>query len=74
VWTGSQDIEAVIEPFHHGSSFQKESKILYKIGRPVAQVGNGSFFDLAVLAIGFSKEDTWWRLPIGYGFYIHDHY
>ena len=42
-----------------------------QILRPIGQIGQGPFLDLAVFAIGLPQQDGGQRVAVGYGLDIH---
>ncbi len=46
---------------------------LGEFGRPLGEIEDGAFFDLAVIALGAAQQDGGRRVPMGHDFDVHRH-
>ena len=65
------DIEGGGEVGDGGAAFEQDSQSFDHHGRPLRQVGEGAFTDLAGLAIGFAQQDGGRGVSIGDGLDVH---
>ena len=71
VGLGANDVEGGLEVRDGGALLEQDTKTLDQFGRPLGEVGEGAFLDLAVLAVGLAQEDSRGRFSIGNGFDVH---
>ena len=71
VGTGAGDIEGGGEVGDGGAAFEQDSQSFDHHGRPLRQVGEGAFTDLAGLAIGFAQQDGGRGVSVGDGLDVH---
>ena len=65
------DIEGGGEVGDGGAAFEQDSQSFDHHGRPLRQVGEGAFTDLAGLAIGFAQQDGGRGVSVGDGLDVH---
>ena len=65
------DIEGGGEVGDGGAAFEQDSQSFDHDGRPLRQVGEGTFTDVAGLAIGFAQQDGGRGVSVGDGFDVH---
>lgn len=53
------------------AAFQQRAQTFDELGRPIGQIGEGAFFDLAGVAIAFAQQDGRRRRAVGDRFDIH---
>ena len=71
VGTGAGDIEGDGEVGDGGAAFEQDSQSFDHDGRPLRQVGEGTFTDVAGLAIGFAQQDGGRGVSVGDGLDVH---
>ena len=57
-----------------GALLGQNAKTLDQFGGPLGEVGKSAFLDLAVLAVGRTREDGGGRVTVGDSFDIHGYY
>ena len=62
-----------LRPLDCGSAPEQRAQTFDQVVRPVGEVGNGAFADLAVLTIGLSEQDGRRGVSVGDGLDVHDH-
>ena len=57
---GANDAEGGFEVGDGGALFEQDAKTLDQFGRPLGEVGEEAFLDLAVLAVGLAQGKLRW--------------
>ena len=55
------------------AALEKDTQAIDEVIRPLGEVGDGTFFDLAVLPEGLTEEDGRGRVAVGDGVDVHGH-
>ena len=53
------------------AALEQRLEALDEFGRPIGEIEDGAFLDLAVIAIRFTQQDGGQRVSIGHGFDVH---
>ena len=67
------DLEAVLESLHGGTASQQDAQSFDDLGRPLAEIGEGTFEDLLALAVRLAQEDGGRRVAVGDDVDVHGH-
>jgi hypothetical protein len=71
VWERPNDIECVLDVADDRVSLEDCGQGLDFVLRPVAEVGDGAFFDLAVLAPALAQQNGGSGASVGHGLDVH---
>ena len=67
VGLGANDVKGIFEAGDDGALLEQDAQPLDQFGRPLGEIGEGAFLDLAVLAVGLAQENGRGGLAVGEG-------
>ena len=73
VGLGAHDVEGIVEGGDGEAALEQDAQALDEVCGPLGEVGEGAFFDLAVLAVGLAEQDGGGRGAVGDGLDVHDY-
>ena len=73
VGVGAEDVDGVGGSGERGAALEQDLEAVDQGGRPLGEVGEGAFADLAALAEGLAQEDGGRRVAVGDGLDVHGH-
>ena len=71
VGLGAHDVEGIMEGGDGEAALEQDAQAFDEVSGPFGEVGEGAFFDLAVLAVGLAEQDGGGRGAVGDGLDVH---